>query len=90
MAIRRIAWAQWDRETAEKRDRANRWHAKARSMVIHPVYGSAVVPHVSNFGAICCAAELWDIPWAWVIDAQVVVAPEGALLGIVKDPLVAG
>lgn len=42
-----------------KRARERRWTAKGKSRVEHPVYGSVIVPHTSNLGAMENAAEYW-------------------------------
>ena len=56
---------------AEERQRESRWAATGRSRVVHPVYGTVVVPHASNLAAVMCAAEVWRCDWAELSDAKV-------------------
>ena len=42
---------------AYQRSREERWNAPGRSRVVHPKYGSVVVPHSSNLTALLNAAE---------------------------------
>lgn len=58
-------------KAAERRAREDRWKAPARARVIHPVYGTVVVPHCSNLAAVQNAAEVWRCDWAEITDAQV-------------------
>ena len=46
-------------QAARRRNRQRRWARKTKATVTHPKYGSIVVPHMSNLGAIECAAEVW-------------------------------
>lgn len=62
---------------AERRTRECRWNAPARARVIHPVYGTVVVPHCSNLAAIQNAAEVWRCDWTEISDAQVWAAEPG-------------
>lgn len=62
---------------AEKRQRKIRWSAPGRSRVVHPVYGTVVVPHASNLAAVMCAAEVWRCDWAELSDAKVWRAEPG-------------
>ena len=39
--------------------RAHRWTARGKARVEHPKYGSVIVPHSSNYGALENAAEFW-------------------------------
>lgn len=55
----------------EKRNRKLRWATKNRAQVIHPAYGSVIVPHLSNLSAIICAAEIWKCEWYKILDAEV-------------------
>lgn len=38
-----------------------RWTARGKSRVEHPLYGSVVVPHISNLAALKNAAEYWGV-----------------------------
>ena len=62
---------------AKKRERERRWSAPGQSRVIHPTYGTVVVPHASNLAAIQNAAEVWRCDWAEITDAQVWAAEPG-------------
>lgn len=57
--------------SAEERERESRWTAPGRARVVHPVYGTVVVPHASNLAAIKNAAEVWRCDWAKITDAKV-------------------
>ena len=58
-------------ESARERARIYAWSAGIFSKVTHPRYGSVVVPHRSNYSAICCAAEVWGCDWSEILDATV-------------------
>lgn len=62
---------------AEERSRERRWNAPGRARVVHPVYGTIVVPHSSNLAAVMNAAEVWRCDWAAIKDAQVWAAEPG-------------
>ena len=62
---------------AEERQRESRWSAPERSRVVHPKYGTVVVPHASNLAAVMCAAEVWRCDWAKITNAKVMVAEPG-------------
>lgn len=64
-------------KAAGRRAREHRWKAPARARVIHPVYGTVVVPHCSNLAAIQNAAEVWRCDWTEISDAQVWAAEPG-------------
>ena len=64
-------------KSAEERERESRWTAPGRARVVHPVYGTVVVPHASNLAAVMCAAEVWRCDWAKITDAQVWAAEHG-------------
>lgn len=57
--------------SAKKRARKQRWEAQGRARVVHPVYGTVVVPHASNLAAIMNAAEVWRCDWLEIMDAKV-------------------
>jgi len=40
-------------------ERLNRWREKHIARVVHPKYGTVVVPCGSKLAAIHCAAEVW-------------------------------
>lgn len=62
-------------EQAKVRSRANRWLAKTKSKVLHPKYGSVVIPHLSKCAAIENAAEFWKCDFSEIVsDAEVWVA----------------
>lgn len=63
-------------QAARRRNRERRWARKTKATVTHPKYGSIVVPHMSNLGAIECAAEVWGcMPWD-ITDAEVMYYAE--------------
>ena len=66
--------ANWDdTRYAEAKTRAyiERWSRPAKARVVHPVYGSLIVPCGSCFSAIMCAADVWKVTWDSVMDAKV-------------------
>lgn len=63
--------------TMERRARWERWQARGRARVVHPSYGSVVVPHHSNLAALLCAAETWGCDWLTIRGAQVWRLREG-------------
>lgn len=65
------------RAAAEERERERRWNAPGRARVVHPVYGTVVVPHFSNLAAIKNAAEVWRCRWTEIADAKVWAAEPG-------------
>lgn len=73
-AVKQKLITPWDYEThqaATQREREQRWNAPCRAKVVHPKYGSIIVPHCSNFAAILNAAEYWGCDWLEVINAEV-------------------
>lgn len=56
---------------AKERSREDRWNAPGRARVVHPKYGTVVVPHQSNLTAILNAAEYWRCDWLEIRDAEV-------------------
>ena len=60
-----------DETRGTARARELRWSAKGRARVVHPKYGSIVVPHHSNLAAIQNAAEYWGCDWSGITDAEV-------------------
>lgn len=73
----------WDwagHRTAQERQRERRYNTTARARVVHPEYGSVVVPCVSGLAAVMNAAEVWKCDWVTIIDAAVenmeLTAPE--------------
>lgn len=62
---------------AKERQRENRWSAPGRSRVVHPKYGTVVVPHDSNLAAMMNAAEVWRCNWTEITDAKVWAAEPG-------------
>ena len=64
-------------KSAEERERENRWSAPGRARVVHPAYGTVVVPNASNLAAIMNAAEVWRCDWAKITDAKVWRAEPG-------------
>ena len=64
-------------KSAEERERESRWTAPGRARVVHPVYGTVVVPHASNLAAIMNAAEVWRCDWMELKDARVWAAEPG-------------
>ncbi len=69
---RRVDQAERDRvlASAAKRSRERRWNAPGRARVVHPTYGTVVVPHSSNLAAIMNAAEVWCCGWTEITDAH--------------------
>ena len=62
---------------AYQRSRVERWNAPGRSRVVHPKYGSVVVPHSSNLTALLNAAEYWGCDWLEIRDAEVLATKPG-------------
>lgn len=61
----------------EMRARDQRWLAGGKSKVVHPTLGSVVVPHISKYGALLCAAEFFGVPaWPFVREAECVNATD--------------
>ena len=52
---------------AEELARERRWSYPGKSCVVHPKYGSVIVPHGSNLSAIENAAEYWGCDVSEVI-----------------------
>lgn len=65
------------RQSVEERARLQRWQAPGIARVIHPKYGTVVVPCASKLAAIECAAEVWRCGWLEIKDAGVWVAEPG-------------
>lgn len=65
------------RTAAAERERLARWKARGAARVVHPVRGTVVVPHNSNYAAILCAAEVWRCDWTEILDAEVWRAEPG-------------
>ena len=59
------------RREAERRAHRERWDYPGRVRVVHPRYGTVIVPGRSKLSAILCAAEKWRVPWTELSDAQV-------------------
>ena len=53
------------------------WKRPGVARVIHPKYGSVVVPCSSRLSAIMCAAAVWGCHWHRVHDAEVWAAEPG-------------
>ena len=51
--------------------RVRRWMAPGKAKVVHPKYGSVVVPCCSKLGAIENAAEYWRVSWQDLSGAEV-------------------
>ena len=62
---------------AYQRSREERWNDPGRSRVVHPKYGSVVVPHSSNLTALLNAAEYWGCDWLEIRDAEVLATKPG-------------
>lgn len=48
-------------DTTDERSRKERWMAKGRARVSHPLYKPVIVPHASAYAAILNAAEYWGV-----------------------------
>lgn len=59
------------RLSARERSRRERWNAKSNARVTDPIRGTVVVPHLSKFAAILCAAEVWGCSWLEIDTAEV-------------------
>ncbi len=53
------------------------WKRPGVARVIHPKYGSVVVPCSSKLSAIMCAAAVWGCHWHKIHDAEVWAAEPG-------------
>lgn len=61
-----------------ERERAYRWTVRGRAKVVHPDFGSIIVPHASKLTALMNAAEYWGVQWTDLRDAKVLdVGPDG-------------
>jgi peptidyl-tRNA hydrolase len=59
------------RYTPEEAARIRRWTATTRAKVVHPKYGSVIVPSTSKLSALENAAEYWRTTWLEIRDAGV-------------------
>lgn len=55
-------------DTTEERSRKERWMAKGRARVSHPLYKPVIVPHASAYAAILNAAEYWGCSYMDIHD----------------------
>lgn len=62
------------RVRALERSRRERWNAKGRARVVHPIRGTVVVPSASKFAAMLNAAEVWGCSWMDIRGAEVWLA----------------
>ncbi len=69
-----VWWDQWAHFDGIQRERERRWSAQGRAKVVHPSYGSVVVPHYSNYAAVINAAEYWGCDFTEIIRAEVWLA----------------
>lgn len=72
-----LDYSNYDRACAIARER--RWTAPGKSRVEHPKYGSVVVPHSSNLGALENAAEFWGCDLMEIISTAQVLACDQSL-----------
>lgn len=71
MAAAVPVWSEERSRAADERAANERWAAKSKARVTHPMWGSVIVPRSSTLAAIFCAAEVWNIDWTQIIDAKV-------------------
>lgn len=64
-------------EGVREQERINRWKEKQRARVVHPKYGTVVVPCGSKLSALLCATEYWGCPYAELSGAGVWRAEPG-------------
>ena len=55
----------------QARNRTDRWAATGKAWVEHPKYGVTVVPCLSTYSAVLCAAEVWKCRPSLIMDAKV-------------------
>ncbi len=55
----------------EKREREGRWGAPGLARVVHPAWGTVVVPCGSKLAALMNAAEIWCCDWIEIRDSGV-------------------
>lgn len=77
------------RPGTEERSRRERWSAKGTARVIHPAWGTVVVPHLSNLAAIMNAAEVWRCDGLEIRGAEVRTAEPGDEAAKMPFPAVA-
>ena len=63
-------------KAARERSHTNLWSGPP-ARVTHPTYGTVIVPHISKFGALLCAAEVWGCDWLDIRDAEIWGAEPG-------------
>lgn len=72
-----LDYSNYPRACALARER--RWTAPGKSRVEHPKYGSVIVPHNSNLGALENAAEYWKCELSEIINTAHVWACDQSL-----------
>lgn len=84
MPVAAPVWSEERSRAADERAANERWEAKPKARVTHPVWGSVIVPCSSTLAAIFCAAEVWGVDWAQIINAKVEACDQS--LQTVKRP----
>ena len=79
-----IEWTPDRQQAGSERNRLTRWDTKARARVVTADGTEVIVPHISNYSAILCAAEILNVPRETLMDAAVWTAAEGMPIGILK------
>lgn len=79
------AWTPERRQAGAERNAGMRWDTENRARVVTDEGTAVIVPHISNYSAILCAAEILKRDPVELMDAAVWMAPSGSEVGVIRQ-----